>query len=340
MLMKKSTIKDVAKEANVSIATVSRILNETSKGYSEKTKKHVLETMERMGYSPNAVARSMVNKQTGTIGVLFPDVSGLVSAELLNGIEAVAHSFDQSVIVCNTNSNGKKTMDYLQLLQEKQVEGVIFTSELLSTDYEAIVKRMNVPFVAVSSYSEIKEISFVKVDDEQAAYDATRYLIDEGHQNIGMLSGDPDDRIAGLPRITGFKRALKEAKLPCAKTQVAAAPGFYFDDGELAFSKLIARHPETTAVFAASDELAVSAVSKAKEYGMEVPEHLSIIGYDNTKLARMVIPKITTLSQEFAHMGRTAAELLFREIHTGKKSESITIQHHIVKRESVKKFSS
>lgn len=333
--MTKPTIKDVAKTANVSIATVSRILNQTAKGYSEKTKQHVLNTIEEMGYFPNAIARGLINKQTGTIGVLFPDVSGLVSAQLLHGIEAVAHSFGQSVIVCNTNSNGEKTLHYLRLLQEKQVEGVIFTSEMLSENYTEIIQQMDIPVVTVSAESEIESIPSVKVNDEVASYEATTFLIDRGHTNIGMLSGDIADPIAGLPRIQGFKRALKEAGLPFVHTQIASNLGFYFEDGRIAYSKLMEDHPNTTAIFAASDEIGVGAISSAYQRGLRIPEDLSVIGYDNTKLAEMVVPPLTTVSQEFETIGRTAAELLFNEIGTGEKSKSMTIQHKIVQRDSV-----
>ncbi|MBM7094822.1 LacI family DNA-binding transcriptional regulator [Bacillus sp. H-16] len=337
--MRKKTIKDVAKEANVSIATVSRILNQTSKGYSEKTKKHVLETMERMGYSPNAVARSLISRQTGTIGVLFPEISGMVSSEMLHGIEAVANTFGHSVIVCNTNSDQAKTLKYLRLLEEKQVEGVIFTSKILSETYGKMVGQMNVPFVVLASESEVEGVPHIKVDDELASYEATKFLIEHGHKHIGMLSGNGDDPIAGKPRIDGFKRALKEAKLLCRHTQVAQNNGFYFENGHLAFSKLMASHPETTAVFASSDELAMSAISAALEYGKRVPDDLSIIGYDNTKLAKMAVPKLTVVSQELESLGRKATEMLYREIHTGEKSPSVTAQHNIVKRDSVKTLS-
>ncbi|MGX4667995.1 LacI family DNA-binding transcriptional regulator [Cerasibacillus sp. JNUCC 74] len=333
--MKKSTIKDVAKEANVSIATVSRILNETGKGYSEKTKQHVMQTIERMGYYPNAIARGLINNESGSIGVLFPEVSAMVSAELLHGIESAAQAFRKSVIVCNTSSDQEKTKHYLRLLYEKQVEGVIFANERLTNNYQRIVTQMNVPFVTLSGTTEINHIPEIKVNDVQASYDATRYLIEQGHTRLAMISGNPNDLIAGAPRIDGFKKALKEARLPCEDTQICWNNAFYFDDGKIAFRSIIKNHPKTTAIFAASDELAAGAMSEAHAQGIMVPDDLSIIGYDNTKLAMMLIPSLTTVSQEFETMGYKAANILFQSM-MGEEVESLTMKHKIIERGSVK----
>nr|WP_245154032.1 substrate-binding domain-containing protein [Jeotgalibacillus proteolyticus] len=336
MRLNKPTIKDVAKEAKVSIATVSRILN-NSTGYSETTKQHVLETIDRLGYSPNAIARGLINKQSNTIGVLFPDVSGLISAELLQGIEEASHTRGFSVIVCKTDSDGKKTLDFLRLLQEKQVEGIIFTSQFLTKEFAAFIEKMAVPVITVSSYSEQDNIPSVKVDDEAAAYDAVRYLIDCNHTEIGMLSGPPTDPLAGAPRIAGYKRAILQANIPYDETKVAWDKGFYFEHGQLAFEKLYALHPDLTAIFAASDELAVSAISSAYKYGLRIPEDLSIIGYDDTRLAKMASPPLTAVSQGFESMGMKAAELLFQAIETGTQGNGEKIKHRIIERNSVKK---
>ncbi|TDL31933.1 LacI family transcriptional regulator [Jeotgalibacillus sp. S-D1] len=334
--MKRPTIKDVAKEASVSIATVSRILNNGT-GYSDKTRQHVLNTIERLGYSPNAIARGLISKQSNTIGVLFPDVSGLISAEILQGIEEAAHAQEFSVIVCKTDSDGKKTMDNLRLLHEKQVEGIIFTSQMLTNEYASFIEKMGVPVITVSSYSEKEGIPAVKVDDEAAACDAVRYLISQQHTQIGMISGPPTDPLAGTPRINGYKRALEEAGIEYDESKVAWDSGFYFEHGEIAFSKLHELHPQLTALFAASDELGVSAISCAYDLGLRVPDDLSIIGYDGTRLAKMSNPPLTTVSQGFEEMGRKSAELLFESIETGEPSPGAAIQHRIVERKSVKK---
>ncbi|WP_173917602.1 LacI family DNA-binding transcriptional regulator [Halobacillus sp. Marseille-Q1614] len=329
------TIKDVARHANVSIATVSRILNSTSAGYSEKTKKLVMEAVEELGYKPNAVARGLKNTKTQTIGVLFPDISGMVSSELLHGIEKVAHSLGHSVIVCNTASQGEKTLDYLKLLSEKRVEGILFASEEITDEYYEAIKEMNVPAVLVSTKSHKHPLPYVKVDDRDASYAAASYLINKGHEKIGMISGIKEDPIAGSPRIDGFKAAMRD-QLGNESPIVVSAQGFSYEDGLTMFEKLMEAAPETTAIFAASDEMAIGAMASAYRMNIKVPEDISVIGYDNLKISEMAIPPLTTLSQPLREMGETAAELLFEALKTGGTTQSIIMPHQIIERESVK----
>ncbi|WP_246218403.1 LacI family DNA-binding transcriptional regulator [Litoribacterium kuwaitense] len=303
------TIQDVAKAAKVSIATVSRVLN-NQPGFSEKTKARVLQAIEDLGYQPNAVARGLVNRNTGTIGVLFPSVSGLLSAEILFGIEARAHEEGYSVIVCNTAANPEKTLRYIQVLSEKRVDGLIFVSEEVTEDYYKAFERMGVPVVLILTQSYKYPLPYVKVDDAHAAYTATRHLIECGHEKVGMLSGNPEELLAGVGRIEGFKRALLEAGLSYSDSYVETSTSFTFEDGLANFPKLMNRHPDITAIFAASDEIAVGAVSAAYKLGISIPNDVSIIGYDNLKLAETSVPPLTTISQPFQRMGDKATEMV------------------------------
>ncbi len=146
------TIKDVAKKADVSVATVSRILNNLT-GYSDKTRQKVMQAIRELGYQPNAIARGLVNKRTETIGVLVPDLSGSFASEVLSGVEDFAQLHGYSVIVCNTDEDGKRTMNYLQVLREKQVDGILLVSEPLKEEYYRTLQDMRTPFVLISSLS-------------------------------------------------------------------------------------------------------------------------------------------------------------------------------------------
>ncbi|WP_053218423.1 LacI family DNA-binding transcriptional regulator [Virgibacillus senegalensis] len=336
----KPTIKDVARHANVSIATVSRILNQTSVGYSKKTEKLVMQAIEELGYRPNAVARGLINNKTQTIGVLFPDVSGMLTSELLYGVEEVTHRLGHSVIFCNTSSSGEKTLDYLQLLSEKRVEGIIFGSSFLTDAYYEAIAAMNVPAVLVSTKSQKHQLPYVKVDDKDAAYAATAHLIKKGHRRIAMLSGNPADIVAGKPRIDGFKEALLDFGLARIDEEplVFAGNGFSYEDGRDLFTRLIKAESDVTAVFAASDEMAIGAMSTAYQMNIRVPDELSIIGYDNLKISEMAIPPLTTVEQPLRAMGRKAAELLFEGMETGATGKSIIMPHRIIERQSVKQL--
>lgn len=332
----KSTIKDVARKANVSVATVSRVLNNLP-GYSEDTRKTVLQVIDELGYQPNAIARGLINKRTDTIGVLFPSVSSSFSSEILCGIEDYAHDENYSVVVCNTAEDGKRTLKYLQVLREKQVDGIIFSSAVMEEEYYNALRTMDVPVVMVATQSEFDSLPYVKVDDWRAAYDATTYLIQQGHREIAMMGGYEGDLIAGKPRIEGYKQALIAHGIPVRQERIFDG-GFHFGPGCKAAEQLLDTVPEVTAVFAASDEMAIALISIAAKRGISVPEQISVIGYDNLKLAEMSNPPLTTIAQPLYDMGKTATEKLVQMIHSKKTVSSLIVDHQVIERNTVKKM--
>ncbi|WP_210366566.1 LacI family DNA-binding transcriptional regulator [Bacillus sp. REN3] len=329
------TIKDVAKKANVSIATVSRVLNNAG-GYSKATEERVVKAIRDLGYQPNAVARSLINNKSNTVALLFPEVSSQFSARILKGAEGTANRFGSSVIVCNTSSHGTRTMKYLQLLSEKRVDGIIFVSELMTEEYYTKLVSMDIPVVLAATESYLFPFPFVKVDDQHAAFTATHYLIRKGHKRIGMISGSQDDSIAGEPRITGYQKALAAHGLPLNEADIVSAKGFSFKDGVDSLPILLEKAPDLTAIFAASDEIAIGAISAAYKMGLNIPQDLSIIGYDNLPIAEMSIPPLTTVEQPLEGMGSIAAEMLFSMMQSGEKVESRIMPHKIIERETVR----
>ncbi len=325
------TISDVAKHAGVSIATVSRIINNLP-GYSERTKIRVEKTIDDLGYKPNAMARGLVNNKTNTIGILLPCVTGRFSSELLRGIEKIAHGKGYSVIICNTDRNGERTMSYLKTLSEKRVDGILFISEWLTEAYGTFLQSLNLPVALIATKSDAFPFPSVKVDDFQAAYSAAKYLIDHGHRDIGLISGSQEDPIAGQPRIDGYKTALYESGLIVDESRIAYGD-FHFTSGISAMAELDARDVRLTAVFATSDEMAAGAMTYLHRQGRSLPEDLSIIGYDDTLDAVMVYPALTTLHQPIEEMGEVAMDLL-----EGKEPKQIILQHRIAERDSVKQL--
>ncbi|MCD7035194.1 LacI family transcriptional regulator [Metabacillus sp. GX 13764] len=330
----KPTIKDVAREAGVSVATVSRIVNGLP-GYSEGTRKKVAEVIASLGYKPNAVARNLVNRKTNTIGVLLPQVSSSFSAKLLHGIEEEAHIHQYSVIICNTDSNGKRTMDYLNLLREKQVEGILFASEARIDQYEEEILALKIPVLAVDAYSE--NIPYLKVNDQEAAYAAAEYLIKMGHQNIGMISGTKEDPISGAPRVAGFLQALADHGI-MPEPNLIEYGDFGFKSGYEAITRLIEKNPFLTAIFAASDEMALGIFSYCYEKGIHVPDELSVIGYDDTEMAEMAVPPLTTIHQPIQEMGAEAVRKLITLIQE-EPVESKYMPYFIKERKSVRRLS-
>lgn len=331
----KITIKDVAKKANVSVATVSRVINNKG-GYSEETEERILRVIEELNYSPNAIARGLVGKRTKTIGLLVPDLTSTLPIELLKGVEKAAHKMGHSVILCNTELGGKKTLDYLRLLDEKQIDGIIYASHELKEDYYRYIKKMNVPLVLLATESNRFPVPFVKVNDRMAVYSAISYLIEKGHRKIAIISGSQQDEIAGVPRIVGYKAAMRDHGLSIKDEWIVETESFFFENGKKGFLQLMNQAPDITAVFAASDDMAIGVLSAANNLGIKVPDDLSVMGYDNLRIAEMVVPTLTTVAQPFEKMGERAVEMIFEMLSTGKNIESFYFPHQIIERQSVK----
>lgn len=334
--MNKPTIKDVAKRSNVSIATVSRILNNLD-GYSEETRKKVIGVMDEIGYQRNVIARNLKIRETRTIGVLLPRVSTTYYVEILNGIEDFAHLNNYSVIICNVGGNGERNLEYLRVLSERQVDGIIVCSLPPKDEFCKKIIESHIPTIFVSTLSYRYSLPYVKVDDYQAAYSATCYLIENGHREIAMLGGPKEDTIAEVPRLNGFIQALKDNNIPI-KENLIKEKGFSFSEGVEGMEELLKENEKFTAIFACCDDSAVGALTVAHKRGIKVPDDISIIGYDNTNVAEMAYPALTTVGQPLYEMGKKSVEMLIRRISLNEKVESIIMPFEIVERETVKKI--
>lgn len=331
------TIEDVAKKAETSIATVSRVLNNQT-GFSEKTKQRVLAVVEELDYESNAIARSLKKQKTNTIGVLVPNVSSMLSNEILNGIEEYASEHEYSVLTSYTYSDPKKVMKSLRTFNEQRIDGLIFVSDFFLEEYYDYIKSRKIPTVLTATENKEFPFSFIKVNDFQASYDAVSYLLEEGHREVGMLSIDPVDHpIAGGDRLRGYKEALTDTGIEVKDGNIVFSQAFAFEEGRSSFKTLMEQNPELTAIFAGSDELAVGALNMANELNIKVPEQVSIIGYDNLPISKMVWPAVATVAQPLKEMGYESAKELVKQMkHPEKDNVYSYINHKIVKRKSVK----
>lgn len=332
----KPTIRDVARQAEVSVATVSRVLNGLG-GYSEETGAKVRKVIKELNFAANAIARSLSVKSSKIIGVLLPDTGTDVFVDVLHGIEKKAREYGYSIIICYTGVDGVSTLEYVKVLIANQVAGIIYGSTMLFDECFNLIVDSKIPLVLALTLSEKYDIPYYKVDDTEAVYDGISYLIKKGHRQIALIVGHPDDPIPGIPRLEGYIKALRDNGIEI-NPRIIKSGNFDYDSGISCMEELLDSKEAFTAVFATSDDMAVGAIRAAYQRGIKVPEDISVMGYDNTKISKMSQPNLTTISQPLYIIGETSAEKLLEIIINNAISKSQFLKHEIVERDSVKKI--
>lgn len=329
------TIKDIAKQANVSIATVSKVINNKDEGFSLETKNRVIKIMHELDYHPNSIARGLVTKRTNVIGLILPDITNPFFPEVVRGVEDTANAHGYNLVLCNTDDDEKKEKKYFRILRDKYVDGVIYTNAAALRDKNIkILVDDEIPFVLMDRYTENQIIPYIHTDNEMGMYEAVKYLIDKGHRKISYISGPVGDIVAEN-RIRGYKRAMIESGIKFNETLLRYG-NYKVASGIRCMESLLSSGMDFTAVVCANDMMAVGALDVLKNKGISVPEEISITGYDDIFLSQMTTPKLTTISQPKYELGRISAEILFKLINGEEiDSREIKLEPHLVIRDSV-----
>lgn len=330
-----TTIYDVAREAGVSMATVSRVVN-GNPNVKPTTRKKVLEAIEMLGYRPNAVARGLASKRTTTVGVIIPDISRIFFAELARGIEDIATMYKYNIILCNSDQNKDKEIHLINTLLEKQVDGIVFMGGQITEEHVVEFKRSPVPIVLSATVDPKKEFPSVNINYQEAAYDAVKVLIGNGHTKIGMLTGSLEDPVNGYQKYSGFRKAIEEAKIPFNEDYVVVGD-YTYDSGMEAMENFLSLRERPTAIFAGTDEMALGIIHGAQDKGLHVPNDIEVIGFDNTRLAAMVRPTLTTVVQPMYDIGAVSMRLLTKYMKKEVVTDEVVIlPHRIEFRQSTK----
>jgi len=330
-----ASIKDVAREAGVSIATVSRVLNDVDV-VNEETKKKVLDAIDKLGYRPNIVARSLKTQKTSTIGIIIPDISSLFYPEIVRGAEDVANIYSYNIMLCNTDLDSDKEKEYLNVLKEKMVDGVIYMSNSLEDDTIELIKELELPTVLVETTDKEQTFPSVTVDNIGAAYDAVNYLIKKGNKRIAYIGSKKDKVNAASLRYEGYKKALKENGIELDENIVSLS-GLKAHSGYEGMESIL-KNEKPDAVFCASDELAIGAVNALRDAGIGVPNDIDIVGFDNISAANLFYPKLTTVNQPMYDMGSVGMRMLIKLINkTEVDEEHFILPHALIERDSCKK---
>ncbi len=329
------TIYDVAREASVSMATVSRVVN-GNPNVKPTTRKKVLEAIERLGYRPNAVARGLASKKTTTVGVIIPDISSIFYAELARGIEDIATMYKYNIILSNSDQNKDKELHLFNTMLGKQVDGIVFMSGNITEDHVHEFERSPAPVVLAASIETGESIPSVAIDYKQAAYDAVTMLVEKGHTKIGYVSGPMLEPVNAVKKLAGYRQALEEANLEFIEELVVEGD-YTYDSGMEAYEKLMENSKDITAIFVATDEMALGVIHGAQDNGVSIPEQLEVVGFDNTRLATMVRPTLTTVLQPMYDIGAVAMRLLTKYMNKEAVDDHIvTLPHRIEYRNSTK----
>ncbi len=330
------TIKDVAKMAGVSISTVSRVIN-NSKPVSNDIRDRVLAVIKDTNYVPNPVARSLVLKKSNFIGVIVPNISNYKIGEILNGIEEVGKMYDYDILLCNSYGELEEEIKYINLLKNKQVAGILIVSWNLKKEVVDLINGSGIPSVFVSKNAKEYDVFSVGIDHLRAGYDVGNYLLDKNNDDIVMVSPEYNSHTMNSFIIDGVKRAYKERgkvfderKINYIKESFASAYEFMTE-----YMKENPKLPD--AVFATTDEMAAGIVNALVDNGKKVPQEISVVGYDNTKISSVIRPALTTVEQPLYDIGAISIRVLIKKVEGSDiKEKNITLPHKIVERQSTK----
>lgn len=326
-------ITDVAREANVSVATVSRVLNDIPI-VSEDTKKRVQDVIKRTGYKPNAIARSLKIQKTNTFGIMIPDIIRPYYTQIVRGVEDVCNMYDYHIILCNTDSNAKKEQTYLDVLIEKQCDGILYIGKGISQTLKSKMLKSNVPLVIGCIHDHEYLIPSVSVDNEKAGYDIVEFLIKKGHKKIAYFSDQDYNALSAREREEGFKKALKKEGLDLPKEWQKVGETSILG-GYKMMEILLKEKNIPTAIVTENDDVALGAIRKASEEGIDVPGDISVCGYNNYYISEWVRPSITTVAEPMYDIGAISARMLIKMINKEElDSKHIIVPHEIIERES------
>jgi DNA-binding LacI/PurR family transcriptional regulator len=330
----KVTIYDVAKQAGVSISTVSRVINNTGR-ISEKTRKKVLQVMEELHYQPSMVASALTGKRTRTIGLIIPDVANPFFSEIARKVEDRGRELGFNVLMCNTDNNAETEEMYLSLLKQKSVDGIIIGTT--TKNYTVLNQLLQEKFPLAFIAQDIPElaINVVRVDDFLGGYQAVSHLVSLGHKRIAIMLGNLS-RTSDKYRLQAYRQVMEENGLKYEDKWIVCTD-YSLEDAKRAALELLQFSPRPTAIFACFDSLAVGVYQAAKELGLHIPNDLSIVGFDNTILSTIVDPPLTTVAQPIDEMGRQVVDLLIDEIegNNGTK-QRIILPPELIIRQSTK----
>lgn len=333
--MKKVSIKDIAQLSGVSVATVSRVINNNGR-FSEETRKKVLDVIEETGYQMNFSAKSLRMKKSFSIGVLVPDISNYFFSDVVQKIEEILFEKDYSTIICNTARNAEKEAAYLQMLESKMIDGLIVISGADEFGFDYSKSEKDIPYICIDREPKNnKETIFISSNHYQGAFEATEALIHSGSRQP-VIAMHKRKSSSAKERFKGFKDALKKNNLvfDTKKNQLLLDSAEDYSDTLAGFLKQV---PALDGIFAINDNIAMELLLELQRAGKQIPEEVRVIGFDNTPQTKYSAPSLSSVKQNTQDIAKNAVESLLELInqpHSDKKGRAILLPVELVLRES------
>lgn len=332
--MKKITIKDIARMAEVSPTTVSLVLNKKPSRISEEKKELIYKLAKQYGYTPNLNARGLVSNKTNMIGLIIPDIENPFFASLAKVIEEEVDKRGQSLILLNTNDSYEKDISGLRLLNMRGVDAflIVFSNEAYSHEKELkeLLAELNKPFVLLDRTFDTIKCNQVIFDNHKGQMLATEFLVDKGFKNIGYIAA-PEHSLNGEKRLMGYLDVMKKNNFP---TNLFVYGNYRFDSGYELVEELVKKDIDSLVI--ANDVMAYGALKKLNELGIIVPDDISVIGYDDLIYSSMSLTSLSTVRQDQSHLGRIGVELLYKNIRENTNIEKIILEPELIIRKSIK----
>ncbi len=317
------TIKDIAKAAGVSTATVSLVFNNKDKSISQTTRDRVLKIGKDLNYIPNSMARSLVTRQTKTLGLVLPDIVNPFFPEIARGAEDRAWESGYSIIICNTDDDVDQENNYLHVLSKKMVDGIILTHSANRNKEKSGLERCRIPIILIDrDYDSPNIMGKVLVDNTEASCKAVNYLIKKGYTKIAYIAGPLNTRTA-RDRLDGYKKALVENNLRYEENLVMVGE-YKTQWGSEAALSLLESEQDFQAIFCGNDLIAIGAMKKLKEKNITIPDDIAVMGFDDIYISSLVDPELTTIKQPNYKMGFEAVRIMIDYLE-GKEIEEKNI---------------
>ena len=335
-MSQKATIYDIAKELNISAATVSRALNKNPK-ISEATRKLVSETAARLNYKQNKLALSLKTGKSNNIGVIVPRIDSNFFASIIRSIEEELYPHKYNVIICQTNEDENREIDNVNTLLNAQVDGILMSISNTSSENDRVITKVlekKVPIIFFDRKKNIDGVSTVTINDFNAAYAATKHLIDEGCKEIAYLTGDRSLEIYEN-RYLGYCQALKDHGLTLNDDFVIRTRS-KVEAGQQAVKKLMSMKPKPDALFSSSDFAALGAIQELKAQGYRIPEDICVVGFGNEPFTKFMELTISTVDQCTTEMGKIAAQVLLEQMENTEVAieKKVVLNPELIIRES------